>query len=245
MRKKKERQKTMSLIDHLEELRRRLIICGAAIFLAAMFSYLYVDRLREIFAHPVGNLVYLGLTEAFLTNMKLAFIAGFFLSLPVTFYQMWCFVLPGLHGRERRYLLFISIFSLSFFVLGVVFGFLVILPFSIRFFLGFASDQLQPMLSFSSYISYSMGLLMGFGLVFEMPVAILILAKLGLVSADYLARQRMYATIIIFILAAIFTPPDVVSQILMGLPMLLLYEFSILLARIVQPKENKKTAVEF
>lgn len=238
MAKRKNPEKVLSLIEHLEELRRRLIICGLAVFLAAMVSYLYVDRIRLLFARPAGNLVYLGLTEAFMTNMKLAFTAGFFLALPVIFYQLWCFILPGLHRHERLTVFFISVFSLFFFALGVTFGFLIILPFSVRFFLGFAGDQLQPMLSFSSYISYSMGLLMGFGLVFEMPIAVLIFAKLGIVSAEFLSKNRMYATIIIFTLAAIFTPPDVLSQILMGLPMMLLYELSIFLARFVKRREN-------
>lgn len=239
MSRQKDPAKLMSLIEHLEEFRRRFITCAIVVFIAAMASYLYIDRIREIFAAPAGSLVYLGLTEAFITNMKLAFICGFFVSLPVIFYQVWCFILPGLRESEKLLVFFISVFSLIFFVLGVTFGFVVVLPFSVRFFLGFASEQLQPMLSFSSYISYATGLLLGFGFVFEMPVAVLILAKLGIVSAAFLAQQRMHATIIIFVLAAVLTPPDVISQVLMGLPMLLLYELSILLSRLVEKKQTE------
>jgi len=236
---KKDPEKSMSLIDHLEELRRRLIVCGVSVLLLSAVSNFYLDEIRELFIRPVGELVYLGLAEALMTNLRLTFIAGFFLSLPVIFYQLWLFILPGLQRQERRLIFFVSLFSLVFFTLGVTFAFLVVLPFSVRFFLGFSAEGLTPMISFSAYISYSVGLMLGFGLVFLMPVMVLILAKLGLVSPEFLAGQRMYATIIIFILAAIFTPPDVLSQILMGMPMLVLYEFSILLARFVRPREGK------
>lgn len=229
----------MSLMDHLEDLRKRLIVSGITVFITAIISYLYVDQIAMLFARPVGDLVYLSLTEALTTNIRLAFTAGFFLSLPVIFYQIWCFILPGLYRHERRAVFWISILSLFFFALGATFAFTVVLPFSVRFLLGFGSEQLQPMISFNNYISFSIGLLIGFGLAFEMPVVVLILAKLGIVSAGFLARNRMYATIIIFTLAAIFTPPDIVSQFLMGTPMLLLYELSILMARFVRPRNKE------
>lgn len=238
MAKEMETEKVMSLMDHLEDFRKRLIICGIAILLATLVSFLYVDQIRFILTRPVGDLVYLNLMEAMTTNIRLAFIAGFFLSLPVIFYQIWCFVLPGLYRHERRAVFWISVLSLLFFALGVTFSFFVVLPFSVRFLLGFADNQLQPMISFSSYISYSLGLLIGFGLVFEMPVAVLILAKLGIVSGEFLAKNRMYAMIIIFTLAAIFTPPDVISQLLMGVPMMFLYELSIIMARFVRPRKK-------
>ncbi|MCL4463699.1 MAG: twin-arginine translocase subunit TatC [Firmicutes bacterium] len=236
MAKEMDTGKVMSLMDHLEDFRKRLIICGIAVMLAALISFLYVDQIRLLLTRPIGELVYLNLMEAVTTNIRLAFIAGFFIALPVIFYQIWCFVLPGLYRHERRAVFWISVLSLFFFALGVTFAYFVILPFSVNFLLGFADYQLQPMISFNSYISYSLGLLIGFGLVFEMPVVMLILAKLGIVSSEFLARNRMYAMIIIFILAAIFTPPDVISQLLMGIPMTLLYELSILMARFVRPR---------
>ena len=231
--------KVMSLIDHLEELRKRLIVCTITVFAMSMAAYAYIDPIRSFFVSPVGDLVYMGLTEAFLTNLKLAFTAGFFLSLPVIFYQIWCFTLPALQKSERFLMFIISFFSLVFFAMGATFGFYVVLPFSVRFFLGFSTDQLQPMLSISGYITYSMGVLLGFGLVFEMPVVTLILTKLGLISANFLAEQRMYSTVIIFVVAAILTPPDVVTQLLMATPMLLLYEISIIIARLVERREKR------
>ncbi|WP_143753395.1 twin-arginine translocase subunit TatC [Dethiobacter alkaliphilus] len=222
----------------MEELRRRLIICVMFISVAAVVSYLYIDFIRDLFSHPVDKLFYLTLTEAFLTNIRLALISAVFLSLPVIFYQVWCFVLPALYQNERRLTLLISALSLFFFMLGALFAFLVVMPFTIRFFLGFSSDQLEPMLSFSSYISYTLGLVIGFGLVFEMPVAVMILTRLGVISAGFLAANRMYAAAVIFVAAAIFTPPDVISQLMMAIPMLGLYEVSILFARVVS--RNKK-----
>lgn len=236
----KDPEKVMSLLDHLEELRRRLIICGISVILLSVVSHLYVDEIRALFISPVGELVYLGLAEALMTNLRLTLVAGFFLSLPVIFYQAWLFVLPGLHKQERPLIFAVALFSLVFFMLGVLFAFKVILPFSVQFFLGFAAPGLTPMISFSAYISYSMGLMIGFGLVFLMPVVFLILAKLGLVSTEFLARHRMYATIIIFILAAVFTPPDVLSQVLMGVPMLALYELSIFMTRFVKPRAARE-----
>jgi sec-independent protein translocase protein TatC len=238
MSKTREPEKVMSLLDHLEELRRRLIICGITIFVLSVAAHLYVEQIRNLFIRPVGQLVYLGLAEALMTNLRLALVAGFFLALPVIFYQLWLFILPGLHRQERGLVFIIALLTLLFFMLGVSFAYFVILPFSVQFFLGYAAEGLTPMISFSAYISYSMGLMLGFGLVFLMPVAVLILARLGLVTPEYLARQRMYATIIIFILAAVFTPPDVLSQILMGVPMLVLYELSIFMARFVRKRET-------
>jgi sec-independent protein translocase protein TatC len=235
-------EKVMSLLDHLEELRRRLIVCGISMVIFTVVSYLSVEEIRTLFIRPVGQLVYLGLADALMANMRLSLAAGFFLSLPVIFYQLWLFVLPGLHRQERGVVLGISLLTLLFFMLGVAFAFFVILPVSVHFFLGFAGEGLTPMISLSAYISYSMGLMLGFGLVFLTPATVLVLARLGLVSPDFLARQRMYATIIIFVLAAVLTPPDVVSQILMGVPMLLLYEFSILIARFAGKRENKAAA---
>ncbi|MCW3488521.1 twin-arginine translocase subunit TatC [Dethiobacter alkaliphilus] len=223
----------MSWIQHLEELRKRLIICVIFVSVAAVVSYMYIDFIRDLFSRPVDKLFYLTLTEAFLTNIRLALISAVFLSLPVIFYQVWCFILPALHQKERRLTLLISALSLFFFMLGALFAFLVVMPFTIRFFLGFSSDQLEPMLSFSSYISYTLGLVIGFGLVFEMPVAVMILTRLGVISAGFLAANRMYAAAVIFVAAAIFTPPDVISQLMMAIPMLGLYEVSILFARVV------------
>ncbi len=233
--------KELTVFEHLEELRYRLLVSLGAILAAALISFIYIDRIRWFLVRPAGELIYLGIPEAFAVNMKLALISGLVLSLPVTFFQAWRFILPGLYRHERGAVLFISLFSAAFFFLGALFGFFVVLPFTIRFFLGFAGEQLKPLFSYSAYVSYSLSLLVGFGLVFEMPVLVLILARLGVISAGFLAGQRKFAVVIVFILAAVFTPPDVVSQFLMGVPMLLLYEFSILLARIAGRRHSAES----
>ncbi len=236
MAKEDQQEKLMSIVDHLDDFRRRLIICIATVLVLSIASYAFVETIREVFIRSVGKLVYLSLAEAFFANMRLAFMCGFFLSLPVIFFQIWGFVLPGLYKHERFAIIVISVLTLFFFFLGMSFAFLVVLPFSTIFFLGFAGEGLEAMISFSSYLSYAASLMIGFGLAFELPVAVMILARLGIVTSGFLAAKRSFAVVIIFFLAAVLTPPDVVSQILMGVPMLLLYELSIFLAWIAGRK---------
>lgn len=231
-------QRVMSIIGHLEELRYRLIVSVAAFLVFSVIAFINVDYIRELFARHVEQLVYMAPAEALTTNIKLSLIFGFLMASPIIFYQAWSFVLPGLYPHERRIALVLSMLSVFFFLLGITFAFFVVLPFTIRFFLGFQNESLEAMFSFSNYISYSLGILGGFGLVFEMPVAAMILASQGIITARFLARQRRAAIVIIFVVAAIFTPPDVVSQVLMAVPLVLLYEVSIILARIVQPRES-------
>lgn len=231
-------QRYMSIIGHLEELRYRLIVSVSSFIVFAIVAYINVDYIRELFARHVENLVYMAPAEAFTTNIKLSLIFGFLMASPIIFYQAWSFVLPGLLPHERRIALALSLLSVFFFLLGVTFSFFVVLPFTIRFFLEFQNESLEAMFSFSNYISYSLGVVMGFGLVFEMPVAMMILASQGMISARFLSQQRRMAIVIIFVMAAIFTPPDVLSQVLMAGPLVLLYELSIILVRFVQPRES-------
>ncbi|PKM83701.1 MAG: twin-arginine translocase subunit TatC [Firmicutes bacterium HGW-Firmicutes-13] len=229
----KNKEKILTLTEHLTELRKRIVISLIAVILASIVTFTYVDIIRESITAPAGNLVFLTLAEAFMTNIKIALVSGCLLAFPVILFQVWSFVLPGLSPSERRFTILFVIASLFFFLTGVVFAYHVIIPISIKFFLGFATEDLMPMLSFNSYISYISGIIFAFGLVFQLPIAVFILAKLGLVSSDLLKKYRMYAVVVIFIVAAVITPPDVFSQILMALPMMLLYEISILAAKIV------------
>ncbi|HHX73924.1 MAG TPA: twin-arginine translocase subunit TatC [Firmicutes bacterium] len=228
----------MHIFEHLAEVRRRLLFTLAVFTAAALFSYLFVDRIRASLAAPAGELVYLGVTEAFLLNVRLALYSGCFLTLPFAIYHFWSFILPALRRRERFYVTLATFLSLLCFFLGAAFAFFVILPFTVRFFLGFASESLQPMLTFSSYLAFSSGIIFGFGLLFELPVVVLILARLGIISAAFLRAHRKYAIVIIFIVAAFLTPPDVFSQLLMGIPLAVLYEVSILLAALVSRRSG-------
>ncbi|RQD78288.1 MAG: twin-arginine translocase subunit TatC [Candidatus Syntrophonatronum acetioxidans] len=230
----KNKEKVAPLTEHFEELRRRLVFSLIAVILASIVTFMYVDIIRETITKPAGiPLVFITPAEAFMTNIKIALIAGFLLALPVILFQIWSFLLPGLKSTEKRNIFLFALASFFFFAVGVIFAFYVIIPISIRFFLGFASEDLTPMLSFGNYISYVSGIVFAFGGVFQLPIVVFILAKLGLVTSDFLKKSRVYAVMLIFIVAAVITPPDVFSQVLMAVPMILLYEISILTAKMV------------
>lgn len=230
---------------HLEELRSRLIKSFIAVTLGFLLSYGFKEQIFDILTAPLmgvmksgDHLIYTNLPEAFFTFLKTAFIAGLMLASPVILYQFWMFVAPGLYDRERRLAMPILFLSILFFAGGVLFGYFIVFPFGFKFFIGFASETIRPMPSIREYLSFASKLLLAFGLVFEMPMIITFLARLGIVSADLLKKYRRYAILIFFIVAAILTPPDVISQILMALPMMLLYEVSIVGARLFGRKKT-------
>lgn len=224
---------------HLEELRSRLIKSSIAVAVGFLLSYAFKEQLFDILTAPLmqvmkhgDHLIYTNLPEAFFTFLKTAFFTGIILAAPVLLYQFWMFVAPGLYDREKRMALPILFLSILFFGGGILFGYFVVFPFGFKFFVGFASETVRPMPSMREYLSFASKLLLAFGLVFEMPMVITLLARLGIVSVVLLRKFRRYAILLFFIVAAILTPPDVISQILMALPMMLLYEISILGARL-------------
>jgi len=225
--------------SHLEELRRRLIICFIAVAVGFVVSYGFKEKLFEILMHPLqlamakgDTLIYTNLPEAFFTYLKVAFLTGIGLASPVIIYQFWMFVAPGLYEKEKRLLLPIVFLSTLFFVGGALFGYFIVFPYGFKFFLGFATETIRPMPSMKEYLSFAAKLLLAFGIVFELPLVITFMARLGLVTVPFLKRNRKYAILLFFAGAAILTPPDVVTQVMMALPLMLLYEISILGARI-------------
>jgi sec-independent protein translocase protein TatC len=222
----------MTFYEHLTELRSRILKSIAVVLLLTIISLFYADKMRFFLTRPVGSAVYLSPPEAFITNLKLGLLSGVVLSSPYIFYQCWLFVLPALKIREKRYALLLSAASALLFVSGVLFAHYVLIPVSIRFFLGFSDEQLFPMFSISRYIAMVIGMTLASGLVFELPLAILFLAKIGIIAWEDLKKRRGYAIVAIFIIAALLSPPDVFSQLLLVIPLMALYEFSILLARV-------------
>jgi sec-independent protein translocase protein TatC len=160
------------------------------------------------------------------------------LASPVIIYQFWMFIAPGLYDREKKLLVPIVFLSSIFFVGGALFGYFIVFPYGFDFFLGFATETIRPMPSMKEYLSFSAKLLLAFGLVFELPLVITFLAKLGIVSVPFLKKNRKYALLLFFVGAAILTPPDVVTQVMMALPLMVLYEISIIGARIFGRKEK-------
>ena len=236
---------------HLEELRRRLIICFSAIGVGFVICYIFSRRLFEILMMPLlsamppeEKLIYTGLPEAFFTYLKVAFLAGVLLAIPIIMYQLWMFIAPGLYDKEKRFALPIVFLSSVFFVGGALFGYFVVFPFGFKFFMGFSSDYVRPLPSMKEYLGFSAKLLFAFGIVFELPLFITFLAKLGIVDVPFLKAKRKYAILLFFVFASILTPPDVITQILMAGPLILLYEVSIIGARVFGRKAAKKDVEE-
>ena len=230
---------------HLEELRKRLIISSIAVGIGFTISYLFSKRIFNILMQPLvdvlpsgGSLIFTGLTEAFFTYLKVSFLAGIFVASPVVLYQIWSFVSPGLHAGEKKYAYPFVIFSTIFFVGGALFGYFMVFPVGFKFFMSFATETIRPLPSIKEYLSFSAKLLFSFGIIFELPLFILFLSKIGVVNAKMLSSQRKYALVAVFIASAILTPPDVITQLMMAVPLLLLYELSIWVAKFFGKKEE-------
>jgi len=227
----------MTVIEHLEELRMRLLISLAAFGVATGLSLLFVERILAVLLRPVGRVVFLAPTEAFFVRLKVAALSGVFLSLPVVLYQIWRFVSVGLTPTERRYTLSMLPAALVLFVAGGAFAFLVILPIGVRFLLSYQTENLVPMISIQAYTSFATAFVLAFGLLFQLPIVVLLLARLGIVTPAALAAGRRYALLAIVIASAVLTPGgDIVSQLLMAVPTYLLYEASIWIAHFVTPR---------
>ncbi len=236
---------------HLEELRNRLITCFVAVGIGFVASYAFKQKLFYILVAPLqkvmrsgDTLIYTHLPEAFFTFLKTALISGIMLASPVLLYQFWMFMAPGLYDREKRLLVPILFLSTFFFLGGALFGYFIVFPWGFKFFLSFATDTIRPMPSMREYLSFASKLLLAFGLVFELPLVITFLARLGIVSVDFLKKYRKYAILLFFVGAAVLTPPDVVTQVMMALPLMVLYEISIIGARIFGRKKETDDAVD-
>lgn len=227
--------------EHLGELRDRLIHAFIAVGVGFVAAYFFKEQLFEILTAPLvtamaksGNakLIYTGLPEAFFTYLKVSLLAGIVLATPVLFYEFWMFVSPGLYREEKKYILPIIILSVIFFIAGASFGYFIVFPYGFQFFLGFTTETIQAMPSMKEYLSFASKMLLAFGFVFELPLVLTFLARMGLVTPSFLTKNRKYALLLFFVAAAIITPPDVITQIMMAMPLILLYEIGILGAKI-------------
>ncbi|MEW9096498.1 MAG: twin-arginine translocase subunit TatC [Clostridiaceae bacterium] len=231
----------LTLIDHLGELRKRLFIMIFAVVITSGVSYYFVEGLVKELVNYTDYLdfVYLTPSELFLTCVKISIIMGIVLSSPILLRQIWLFLKPGLTKRERRYIT-VSLFGgILFFSAGVVFAYLMVIPVTMKFFTGFNLDGITPTISFRSYVDFICSLLLAFGIVFEMPILSVLLTKFGLINSKLLIKNRKVVILAIFIVAAIITPPDVISQLLLAIPMIILFEISIWLSAIVGRKHKE------
>ena len=234
----------MPFLDHLEELRWRLIKSVFSILLGAGITYKFVDPILYWLILPIEvlnldlNLQVLKITSMFTVKLSVALFGGIILGFPVIMYQFWCFISPAFEDKHGLAVLFTVLFSSGFFMLGMCFAYFIIIPVSLAFFTSLTSEYVNVAYNFTfeGYLTYILWLIFGSGLLFQFPVISIFLTKIGILTPAFLKEYRKFALVIFLILAAILTPPDPLSQILIVVPLILLYEFSILISKLFKPK---------
>jgi sec-independent protein translocase protein TatC len=240
------------LLAHLAELRKRLMIAFGAVLAAFIAATFFAKEIYGYLAAPIikalppgSSLTMLRPEEGFFTYLKVAFFAGLIVASPIVFLQIWRFVGPALYKKERTVFIGTVIASSLLFLSGVAFGYLVVFPYAFRFFMTYAIGPITATLSMGWYLSLATKLLLAFGIVFELPVVVFVLARLGIVTAGFLLRNFRYALVLIFIIAAVLTPtPDIFTQFLMAGPLLVLYGLSIIIAAVVGRQRATRKAAE-
>ncbi|MBE3585579.1 MAG: twin-arginine translocase subunit TatC [Thermoanaerobacter sp.] len=231
--------KTMPLAGHLGELRRVVIVSTIALMTCAIITFFaFGDQLLAFLTRPLKELdvpvIATRVGEAFITKIKVSLLAGFILAFPVMVWQVLGFILPALTRGERRLLLVLFPLSVALFATGIIFAYFTVFPLTVRFLLVLVTEGLQPMITVRDYLSFVLAFFIPFGLVFQLPLAAFVLTRMGLVTPRWLVKKRKYALLLNFILAAILTPgSDVISQLMMALPMVLLYEAGVVVSYLV------------
>ena len=227
----------MSLIRHLEELRRRIIRSLVAVAAGSGIAYYFIDEIMGLITLPTGKLYYMQPAEAFFTYLKIAVFAGFLLALPVIFYEAWKFVLPALTVQERTVIGILVPSSVLLFFTGLAFAFFLALPAAIKFFVGFSTENLQPMFTLHQYFDFVISFILPFGVVFELPLIIIVFAKLGFIGSEFLRNKQRLVIFLAFVIGAVVSPtPDIFNQSMIAVPLILLYEISYLTVRFVMRK---------
>ena len=226
---------TMSLTAHLEELRSRIIKSLLAVVFGSCVAYLFLDEITNYLTLPVGKLYYMKPGEAFFTYLKIDIAAGFLIALPIIFYHVWKFFLPALTRSERAVLGVLVPASVILFFTGLAFSFFLILPTALKFFMGFGqeSENLQTLFSFGSYFEFVILFVLPFGFVFELPLVIIVLGKLGILTSEKLGKYRQYVFFFSFVIGALVTSPDVITQVAVAIPVILLYEVGYLVVKYI------------
>ena len=251
------------LTEHLGELRNRILISLIAVAVSFAGSFYYSETLFSILISPLHNtlsfslenpyisivpgknpdleLVFLAPAEAIWMHIKMAFICAFIISSPIIFFEIWRFVAPGLMEQEKKYALPFVFTTTFLFLIGALFCFVIILPFAMNFLLTYKTENLKPMLSVGKYVDFCLKFILAFGAIFELPVVTVFATRMGIVTPDFLAKNRKYAVLIAFVLAALLTPtPDAFNQSLMAVPMIILYEVGIWASKFLDRKKKKK-----
>jgi sec-independent protein translocase protein TatC len=228
----------MPFLDHLEELRSRIIRSLAAVCVGAVLGYMMSRPALGYLARSAGELQSLSPLETFGVRIKLAVVAGLVLALPYVLIEAWRFVAPGLYRNEQRVALGLIVSSFLCFVVGGAFSFIVVGPNAMRMLQGLGTPEIANRWSVAKYVSFVLNLMLAFGAVFELPVAMFFLTKLGIITPKTLRRKRRHAIVGVFIVAAIVTPPDAFTQILLAIPLMVLYEVGIMVSAAARPRER-------
>ena len=226
----------MPILEHLEELRTRLIYALCAVVVGSGVAYYFLDEIMAILIAPAGKLYYMQPAEAFFNYVKITIFAGFFIALPVVFYQLWRFFLPALTTKERILLTILLPVSVGLFYGGAAFSFEFVWPVCMKFFLGMGTDYMTPMFSLGRYLELLISFVLIFAIVFELPLVMLLMAQLGLVTSSFLQKQFRVVILLTLIIGAMLTPPDVFSQVMVALPMIILYGISLLIIKYIMRK---------
>jgi sec-independent protein translocase protein TatC len=249
----------LPLLDHLIELRNRLMWACGAILVGFVICYLFADHIYAFLVKPLADIyqgqtgrrmIYTGLTEAFFTYVKVAFWAGAFLTFPFVAAQLWLFIAPGLYRNEKQAFLPFLVATPILFFIGGAMAYYVVFPLAWRFFVSFETPggpgtlPIELEARVGEYLSLVMKLIFAFGLSFQLPVALTLMGRVGLVSAEALSRNRKFAIVGVFAVAAVITPPDIISQVTLAIPILLLYEISIIAVRMVERRRAEAEAAE-
>ncbi len=219
-----------SFLKHLDELRSRAVKSLGVLFFAFLVCFYFAEQVLGFIIKPAGHLVFTTPGGGFSAVSTVAFVMSLIISSPYLVYHVWSFIASGLKPNERRFAYIFAPLSLLFFLSGVAFAYYAAIPLSYKFLMGFASENLTPMITVDNYLSFVANMVIAFGVTFEMPLIMAFFAKLGIASPEFLRQKRRHAIIILLIISAILTPPDIVSQLLLAAPLIVLYELGVLFA---------------
>lgn len=230
----------MPLTGHLAELRKRILYSLAAVLAGTVLCLFFIENLISFLTAPAGHLYFARPAEVFVIYMKTALIAGFILASPVVFFQFWRFILPAMTDREKTWTLFFVPLSVSLFLGGIAFSYFLVMPQSLHFLMAFGGENFTPLLSMESYLEFVLLLILPFGVMFNLPLLMMALALAGLVKEKTLKRGRKFVILAAFILAAVITPtPDILTQSLLALPAVFLYEISLHIIGMMERSHNR------
>ena len=239
--------KEMPFLEHLEEFRNRIIKALIALVIGMVACLFFSKPLLNILLWPTTrvnvplNIQVLKVQGMFMVTLEIAFFGGLIIGLPVILYQLWMFIAPGLYRHEKKYVPRILFSATALFLLGVVFAYYIIIPFALDFFIGLAPEGIENNIAIDFYIGFVVRILAVFGLIFQLPIMSYFLSKLGVLKPQLMKKYRRHAIVVIFIVAAILTPPDPFTQTLLAIPLMILYELSIIISQWVDKSQNKKS----